>query len=114
MSESVTAAGTIALPTYDTIVEAEGVELYRHNDPHYGHWYVVDNYDIDHSGANRGRVRLTFQAFAAGITIGVNAEWSNDKPGELANYTPTLESGPNYFAVDDLVSVSDFGMFTAT
>ena len=47
----------------------------------------------------------------ARFTVGIDAEWSDEKPGGLANYTPSYEGGndacqPGEVAISDLLARS--------
>ena len=57
------------------------------------------------------RLRFFPHRDAARFTVGIDAEWSDEKPGGLANYTPSYEGGndacqPGEVAISDLLARS--------
>jgi hypothetical protein len=72
--------------------------------PEYGNsWLVVADADFQH-------YRLTFSSTDDGnVHVGVDAEWSERHPGELANFTSEVytDCGPG-----DTLSITDAGLLT--
>lgn len=67
-----------------------------------GPWFVV-------SDSGHFRVRFYPDPVHNTFTVGIDAEWSDDHPGVLANYTPCDEYGGDECRVGD-VTISDDGM----
>lgn len=69
----------------------------------------------DQDECGRMTHRLTFSAARGLFHIGIAAQWSDDRPDELANYTPRDENdgGGSYFAPEDEITVADDGLLTA-
>jgi hypothetical protein len=53
--------------------------------------------------------RFRFSVHDGLFHVGISAEWSDDKPGELADYTPRDEHGIGSVAGDE-ISISDDGL----
>jgi hypothetical protein len=53
--------------------------------------------------------RFRFSVHDGLFHVGISAEWSDDKPGELADYTPRDEYGSASVAGDE-ISISDDGL----
>ncbi|EHU2889472.1 hypothetical protein AYI21_RS20600, partial [Acinetobacter baumannii] len=45
------------------------------------------------------------------FTVGIDAEWTDEQPGELANYTPSYESGSSDCQPGE-VTISDDGLLS--
>lgn len=94
---------------YQQIAEENGVCLARFSSKG-GHWsayYVVCDTACKH-------YRLTFGARPGSgfFSVGIGAEWSDDRPGELANFTPSDEHASGELALDDDVAITDSGLLT--
>ena len=66
----------------------------------------IEAMDPDHY-----RLRFFPHRDAARVTVGIDAEWSDEKPGGLAHYTPSYEGGndacqPGEVAISDLLARS--------
>ena len=80
---------------------------YRHGIPSTGsesYFVVADEHFVNY--------RLTFSRDCDGdCRVGINAEWSDDKRGELADFTPSYEYGNDSVKLED-VTISDDGLLT--
>ena len=80
---------------------------YRHGIPGTGnesYFVVADEYFANY--------RLTFSCDRDGeCRVGINAEWSDDKRGELADFTPSYEYGNDSVKLED-VTISDDGLLS--
>jgi len=88
---------------FEVLSDTSNVIFGRYTEEPFGSYYVV----TDHQ-----RFRLTIGADTENETfhIGVDAEWADDRPGEMASFTSGKEV---YFAPDDAVSIDDNGILTA-
>ena len=57
------------------------------------------------------RLRFFPHRDAARFTVGIDAEWTDEQPGELANYTPSYESGSSDCQPGE-VTISDDGLLS--
>jgi hypothetical protein len=87
---------------YEELHVADGVTLARIKD-FGGYWLVVIDAALTH------RVRLSRHDDA--FSVGIDAQWSDAKPGELADYTPHDEYSSNYVNADD-IHISDAGLLS--
>jgi len=71
-----------------------------------GRWFVV--LDPDHY-----RVRFFPDPESKTFSVGIDAEWSDDKPGALANYTPSYETGDDLCQPGD-ATISDDGLLSVS
>ena len=94
-----------------TMQEPKWIEHYRAGavemgevDEGRGPWLVV---------MDPGHYRLRFfpNQERKTLSVGIDAEWSDDKPGSLANYTPIYESGDDDCQPGD-VTISDDGLLS--
>ncbi len=76
-------------------------------------YYIAENDAINVIAGHGKHYRLRFfpHRDAARFTVGIDAEWSDEKPGGLANYTPSYEGGndacqPGEVAISDLLARS--------
>lgn len=86
----------------DNLHQENGVILYDMRERGSA-WLGVADEDFKH-------YRLSFYSTGDGnVNVGVDAEWSDMKPGQLANFTHGIEAdcGPN-----DTLSIADDGLFT--
>ncbi len=89
--------------TFTTFSEENGIVFGKYHDER-GSYLVVADQDFAH-------YRITLSVSQAGeCHVGVDAEWSDAKPGELANFTYS-ESGSNWCALDE-VEIADDGRLT--
>jgi len=90
-----------------TLYEANGVSLYEYEPGHTWESWV----GVTECFPAVQRYRVTFSGSIDGtVSVGVNAQIFDDRPGQLANYTP--ESGVRCYPSDTLM-ISDDGVFTA-
>lgn len=83
----------------------DGVTVGESREEGRGRWFVVmDLY--------RYRVRLFPDPERGTFTVGLDAEWSADKPGVLANYTPSYEYGGHDDCQPGEVTISDDGLLS--
>ena len=57
------------------------------------------------------RLRFFPHRDAETFTVGIDAEWTDEQPGELANYTPSYESGSSDCQPGE-VTISDDGLLS--
>lgn len=89
-----------------TLYEANGVSLYEY-EPSFGDsWVGVTEF---YPAVQRYRVTF-FGSESGDVSVSVDAQIFDDRPGELANYTP--ETGVRCDPSDTLM-ISDDGVFTA-
>jgi len=79
------------------------VSLFEMNEGH-GPWFVV----ID---PNHYRVRFFPDRESNTVSVGFDAEWSDTRPGEMANYTPSYETAGADCQLND-VTISDDGLLS--
>jgi hypothetical protein len=80
---------------------------FRHGAPNAGNeaYFVVADENFHH-------YRLTFSCDGDGdCRVGINAEWSDDRRGELADFTPSYEYGNDLVKLED-VTISDDGLLS--
>lgn len=90
-------------PEWTSLYEENGVSMGEYTTEHGKSWLSVADADYEH-------YRLRFHSSDEGnVSVGVDAEWSDFKPGELANFTHEMyaECGPN-----DTLSITDEGLLT--
>jgi hypothetical protein len=80
-----------------------GITLHEFNDGK-GSWFVV--MEPDHY-----RLRFTPHRESKTLSVGIDVEWSDAKPGQLANYTPTYENRPDDCQPGE-VTISDEGLLS--
>lgn len=85
--------------------EENGVILYEYTPDHGMAWFGVADAGFRH-------FRVTFCPLPEGdwVSVGVDAEWSDEEPGELVNYAHDTapRCGP-----DDTLTITDDGLLTA-
>lgn len=93
---------------WTTLYEANGVTCGRISERDLPVCFVVMDDDGRHVGQH---YRLTFHGSEDGyVSVSVQAEWSDDRPGQLANFT---HDAPSYIAETDELVISDEGVLTA-
>lgn len=92
--------------TWTNLYEKDGVTVGRLAPEHHGEdsaYYVVADEHFE-------QFRVTFYPSEDGlVSPGLDAQWSKDRPGELANYTSEIQA---YCASDEL-SIDEAGLLTA-
>lgn len=88
-----------------TLQEENGVILYEYTPDHGMAWFGVADARFRH-------FRVTFCPLPEGdcVSVGVDAEWSDANPGELANYS--YDAAPRC-GRDDALTITDDGLLTA-
>jgi len=84
---------------------AGAVTLCEINEPH-GRWFAVMDPDHYH-------VRFWPDLETKSFAVGIDAEWSDDKPGALAEYTPSYERGDDFCQPGD-ASIADDGLLSVS
>jgi len=91
--------------TWTQFHEADGVILGEIAEEHFAPYLVVADTDFR-------RYRITLSIDKEGFChVGIDAEWSTERPGELANFTPSYEHDSSYCKADE-IKVNDEGMLT--
>lgn len=73
-------------------------------DEGHGPWFVVMD-------PERFRLRFFVRPERDTFAVGIDAEWSDEAPGQLANYTPSYEHGSDDCQPGD-VTISDEGLLS--
>lgn len=89
-------------PTFDTLYDANGVAMWRTTERGCSWLTVMDD---------APRYRVTLSRHDDVFHVGISAQQSDAKPGELANYTPCDEYSSNYVNADD-ISIGDAGLLS--
>lgn len=89
--------------SYTELCRENDVILYEFQREHGGRWLGVADEGFSH-------YRVTFNWYEDGtVSVGVDAEWSDDEPGSLANFTHEVVAycGPN-----DSLAIDGDGLLT--
>lgn len=86
-------------------------ELYRENGVVLGEYWDVRGSSFVVADELFAYYRLTFSGSDGAFHVGINAAWSDQKPGELASFTPAFGHSPGVVAGDE-IAIADNGLLT--